>query len=253
MPIRTVASRAVSNAQALAEGFRYSRSLSSARGTNTREPDSGGRLAQYFDEYSEGPGLWKWRHYFPIYERHFARFRGRAVNVTEVGIYSGGSLPMWLDYFGAGAHIYGTDIEDACRAYASDRVDVFIGDQADPAFWKEFLAVVPSIEVFIDDGGHEAHQQIATLKAVLPAISPGGIYLCEDSHGPAHAFHAFVDSLGHALHAVSPGSEPTPFQQHVSSIHRYPLVTVIEKTLLPVPCFEAPKHGTVWEPFLGEV
>jgi hypothetical protein len=33
-------------------------------------------------------------------------------------------------------------------------------------------------------------------------------------------------------------------------VHRYPLATVIEKPGLPVPAFEAPRHGTHWQPFL---
>src|ERR1019366_716162 len=103
-----------------------------------------------------------------IYERHLQRFVGREIHIVEVGIFSGGSLPMWLEYFRAGGHIYGIDIEEACRAYAGDRIEIHIGDQADPTFWAKFLRGVPRVDVLIDDGGHEAHQQIATLKATLP-------------------------------------------------------------------------------------
>ena len=43
------------------------------------------------------------------------RFIGRAVNVVEIGVYSGGSLRMWRDYFGESAVIHGVDIEEECR------------------------------------------------------------------------------------------------------------------------------------------
>jgi hypothetical protein len=247
--LRSAPAKVWANTGALLKGAQYPRGLNTPQGTNITDRDPDGRLARYFEQHTKGPGLWKWRHYFPIYERHFSRFIGHTdLHIVEVGVYSGGSLPMWLDYFGAGAHIYGVDIEDACRVYAGDQIDVFIGDQADPAFWQEFLREVPKVDILIDDGGHEAHQQIATLKAMLPAISPGGVYLCEDSHAAGHPFHAFIDGLGRGLHNVR--QEPSPLQQHITSIHRYPLVTVIEKPLLPVPQFEAPKHGTQWEPFL---
>jgi hypothetical protein len=36
-------------------------------------------LRQYFDNNTEGPGIWKWTHYFDIYHRHFERFIGRDV------------------------------------------------------------------------------------------------------------------------------------------------------------------------------
>jgi hypothetical protein len=193
----------------------------------------------------------KWRHYFPIYERHLARFVGCEVHVVEVGIFSGGSLDMWRGYFGAGARIYGVDIEPACTKYAAERVDVFIGDQGDPAFWEQFLQQVPRVDVLLDDGGHQPHQQIVTLKAMLPALSPGGVYICEDSHGSTHAFHSFVDGLTRRLHSLDLGGHPSPLQQHVASVHRYPFITVIEKPSLPVPRFESERRGSMWEPFLS--
>ena len=54
--------------------------------------NSSSRLLAYFDSVIDGPGVWKSRHYFDIYERHFGRFRFQE-NFTfmEVGIYSGGS------------------------------------------------------------------------------------------------------------------------------------------------------------------
>jgi tRNA G46 methylase TrmB len=37
----------------------------------------------------------KWAHYFPVYERHFARYVGRPVVFVEIGCGEGGSLQMW--------------------------------------------------------------------------------------------------------------------------------------------------------------
>jgi hypothetical protein len=218
-----------------------------------RPADPPGTLEAYFDAHTEGPGLWKWRHYFPIYERHLARFVGRGPQVVEIGIFSGGSLGMWLDYFGEGSHVHGVDIEPACRAHEAGAVSVSIGDQADPGFWKGFLARVPSIDVVIDDGGHAAAQQIATLEALLPRLNPGGVYVCEDIHGRDQAFHAYVDGLARNLHAVGPGSMddgygPTAFQRAIGSVHRYPFVTIIEKRGSELERLVAPKHGTRWEP-----
>jgi hypothetical protein len=124
--------RLFGNARAVRDGYRFARSLQppTAGATLVRPPDN--PLATFFDGHTEGPGLWKWRHYFDIYHRHFAKFVGREVHIVEIGIYSGGSLAMWRHYFGDGARLYGVDIEEACRAYEADDVRVFIGDQADP-------------------------------------------------------------------------------------------------------------------------
>src|SRR5437016_1539396 len=61
-------------------------------------------LRTFFNNYEEGPGIWKWDHYFDIYDRHFAKFRGHDSYLLEIGVYSGGSLKMWRDYLGPKAH-----------------------------------------------------------------------------------------------------------------------------------------------------
>lgn len=93
-------------------------------------------LKEWFQSHREGPGVWKWMHYFEIYHRYFRKFVGKEVHVMEIGVYSGGSLRMWKDYFGPGCRVYGVDIEPACEAYRDDRTEIFIGDQSDPVFWS---------------------------------------------------------------------------------------------------------------------
>ena len=95
-------------------------------------------LQKFVEARREGRGIWKWRHYFDVYEKHFSRFRGQEVHVLEIGVYSGGSLEMWRDYFGPQARIHGVDIEPACRSYANDAVQIHIGDQTDRGFWQRF-------------------------------------------------------------------------------------------------------------------
>lgn len=245
-------------------GQKYARgwaSIDQNRQTAGAAPRAGASnpLREYFDANREGPGIWKWDHYFQIYQRHFGKFVGREVHVVEIGIYSGGSLPMWKAYFGPGCRVYGVDIEEACKAYEGDRTRVFIGDQADRGFWARFRSEVPSVDILIDDGGHTPEQQIVTLEEMLPHLRPGGVYLCEDVHGRRNGFNSYVHGLGARLNAFEPepidrgagiAASATPFQSAVDSIHHYPFVTVIERTDAPVEQFVAPKHGTEWQPFL---
>jgi 23S rRNA U2552 (ribose-2'-O)-methylase RlmE/FtsJ len=214
-------------------------------------------LRTFFESNQEGPGIFKWTHYFDIYERHFSKFLGKTVHVMEVGIYSGGSLRMWRSYFGRNCSVYGVDIEEACKAYADGSTRIFIGDQQDRDFWERVKAEVPPLDILIDDGGHRAEQQIATLEAMLPHLRPGGVYLCEDLHGELNEFNAYVQALTSNLHAFRwpPGasllaSRATSFQNTISGVHFYPYVTVIEKSIKPVSEFVAPKHGTEWQPSL---
>src|SRR5919197_1231492 len=60
-------------------------------------------LAEYFFRNSVRL-IHKWHHYFEIYHRHFARFRGRAPVLIEIGVQHGGALHMWGRYIDDGGH-----------------------------------------------------------------------------------------------------------------------------------------------------
>jgi len=236
-----------------AEGWR----CSTGDQTNTPAPraevplDSRNPLREYFDAHETGRGIWKWTHYFEIYHRHFSKFIGREVHVVEVGVFSGGSLDMWKQYFGSRCHVYGVDIEPACKTYEDERTKIFIGDQADRSFWKDFRNQVRSVDILIDDGGHFPEQQIATLEEMLTHLRPGGVYLCEDVHNLHNPFAAYLGGLVNGINAVhKEAGVPTGFQRDIHSLHFYPYVTVIEKCERPKEELIAPRHGTEWQPFL---
>jgi hypothetical protein len=207
-------------------------------------------------------------HYFDVYHRHFSKFIGREVHVLEIGVYSGGSLRMWRDYFGTNCYIHGVDIEQACKVYENEHTTIDIGDQADRTFWKRFKEMYPVIDVVIDDGGHMPQQQMITVEEMLPHLQPGGVFLCEDVHGEYDMFTPFVQGLAANLNCFvetpAPSSRqsgstphpsvvcpPTRFQAEVCFVHSYPFVTVIEKADFHVDHFAASERGTRWQPFLG--
>ena len=132
-------------------------------------------LWEYFQNHHQGPGIFKWEHYFDIYHRHLSRFVGRHVDVMEIGIFGGGSLAMWRAYLGENSRIYGVDINPACQAYENEHTSIFIGDQESRDFWKVVKQRVPSVDILIDDGGHSPEQQQVTLEEMLPVVRPGGI------------------------------------------------------------------------------
>lgn len=220
-----------------------------------READRRSALADFAERHTVGRGLWKWTHYFDAYERHLAKFVGGEVTVVEIGVYSGGSLEMWRQYFGPRCQIIGVDIAEECRAYAGDQISIEIGDQGDPEFWRGFLQRRRTIDVVIDDGGHQVDQQVATLEAVLPRLSPGGVYICEDVAGVHNPFHDYLAGLSRNLdtwnapQARDSRTIPSAFQKMVASIHRYPYLVVIERAADPPDEFVSPRLGTEWVPF----
>lgn len=153
-------------------------------------------LEGYFDRLKSGPVVWKWRHYFKVYERHLRRFRGTDVHFAEVGIFSGGSLKMWRWYFGEKAVIYGVDLHNKSICENNENCGsprkIFQGDQGSAEFWASFRAQVPRLDVLLDDGAHLPHLQQTTLEELYPHLSQGGVYLTEDLHGPEHPFVDFV-------------------------------------------------------------
>src|SRR4051794_23411268 len=107
-------------------------------------------LEKYFTE-NTGRHIHKWQHYFEIYDRHFSRFRGTDVHIVEIGVFRGGSLQMWKEYFGPRAKIYGIDINPACKELEEEQIEIFIGSQEDRTFLKSFTEKVPRIDILIDD------------------------------------------------------------------------------------------------------
>ncbi len=127
----------------------------------------------------------KWHHYFPIYERHFARYRGRPVRMLEIGVQNGGSAKLFLDWLGPDARLVGVDIDPACRNHTiPGRLDIEIGDQADRAFLERLSAQHGPWDIILDDGGHTANQIIVSFEELFPSLQNGGCYLIEDTHAP---------------------------------------------------------------------
>ena len=223
-------------------------------------PDPSNPLRHYATSLSAGAGLWKWDHYFDAYHSHFERFRGREVHVVEIGVYSGGSLAMWRDYFGARARIYGIDIDPACVDYAGEGVKIFIADQSDRDFWRRFRREVPIVDIVIDDGSHFFNHQIPPLEEMLSHLAPGGVYLCEDISGVFNGMSLYLNAYLQALNEANwrKGMPPlgapelactaSAFQQMVKSIHFYPFIAVLEKHDRPQPLLFGKKHGSEFRP-----
>jgi limonene-1,2-epoxide hydrolase len=209
-------------------------------------------LERFFRQ-NTGRLIHKWHHYFEIYDRHFARFRGQPVQIVEFGVSQGGSLRMWRDYFGAQAQFVGVDINPNCKLFEEPGVRIVIGDQEDRALLRSVAASVPRIDILIDDGGHTMRQQIHTFEELFPRVSDNGVYLIEDLHTSYWAKWGggvrrkgtfieyskdFIDRL-HALLSREPQRlAVSEFTRTVHSLHYYDSVLVIEKRPMQAPTHE---------------
>ncbi len=200
------------------------------------------KFEQFFHNNKENI-INKWDHYFDIYERHFCKYKNRDIVLMEVGVSNGGSINMWLNYFGKNTKIYGVDIDLRCKEFEKKNVEIFIGSQSDLHFLEKIKNKIPKIDILIDDGGHFMNQQITTFNVLFNHIKDDGIYLCEDTHtsywlsfGGGYKRDGtfieysknFIDQLN-AFHSEQRQLIPNDFTRSVDSIHYYDSVLVIHK------------------------
>ena len=184
----------------------------------------------------------KWTHYFPAYERHFARYVDRPVLLIEIGCGEGGSLQMWKRYLGPHAQIVGLDLRPECTAFEERQIAVRIGDQADSAFLDRVLAEFGTPDIVIDDASHIAGPTVAAFRALYPRVDRNGIYVVEDLHtaywpefgGGAKREGTFIElakTLIDEINApLSRGAvTPTEFTHSTVSMHFYDSLLVFER------------------------
>lgn len=138
-----------------------------------------------FDTFSADTNVHKWHHYFDIYTKHFDQYRDRPIKMLEIGVFRGGSLRMWKDYFHPDSTIVGVDIDKTCKDHeiADRNVYVRIGSQADPEFLAEVNDEFGPFDIILDDGSHKTHHQNISFGALFrSALKDGGCYMVEDVH-----------------------------------------------------------------------
>jgi len=126
----------------------------------------------------------KHAHFYNIYSEHFAPFQNRPVRLLEIGVYNGGSLYMWRNFFEKAEKIVGIDIDPYCKRWTDRDENIFveIGDQVDAEFLKYINDEYGPFDIIIDDGGHENNQVIQSFKILFPLLSNEGIYVIEDTY-----------------------------------------------------------------------
>jgi hypothetical protein len=142
-----------------------------------------GKLHKYFLNNS-GKNLHKWIHYFDIYEKHFNYYANKPIVMFEIGVFEGGSLDMWKDYFGPDSIIVGIDINPDCvKNNDPDRgVFVEIGNQSDVNFLQSVIDKYGRPDIVLDDGSHIMHDLINTFNYLYYQTKENGVYLVEDLH-----------------------------------------------------------------------
>ncbi|HQR08765.1 MAG TPA: class I SAM-dependent methyltransferase [Gemmatales bacterium] len=120
--------------------------------------------------------------YLEVYDRLFEHLVQQPIKLLEVGIYHGGSMRLWRDYFPNG-QIVGVDLNIADNLKSEERIQIFQGSQDD----GEFLHRVASqtapegFDIIIDDASHLGSLTKQTFWHLFDQhLKPGGLYIIED-------------------------------------------------------------------------
>lgn len=124
----------------------------------------------------------KHQFYLNNYERHFRFIFQQPIKLLELGIFRGGSLLLWRDFFQYG-HIVGLDLNHVAIDDPTGRISVYQGDQRDLRLLDRIATecAPDGFDIIIDDASHIAEfTKISFWHLFDNYLKPGGHYVIED-------------------------------------------------------------------------
>ena len=197
-------------------------------------------LWNYF-ENNTGKKITKWKHYFPVYEKHFGLIRNKPIKILEIGVLNGGSLEMWRYYFPE-ATIVGIDIDPNCKQHEQEGINIRVGDQTDEKFLQSLIDEFGDFDLIIDDGSHHVNHVNKTFQFLFSKLANDGIYFIEDTHAAYWSSHGgsitapesinnvakeMIDSIN-ADHARGQ-KQPDYFTKNIKCMSVYDSIIVFDK------------------------
>ena len=186
----------------------------------------------------------KWWHYFEVYHTFFQKYINRDVKILEIGVYKGGSLQMWKDYFGEKAVVIGVDIDTDCKKFEEKNIHICIGSQADRDFLVKVSEQWGPFDIVLDDGSHEVAHQILTFETLFPLLNEDGVFLCEDCHSSYSARYGgefrkkdtfieysknFADCVNSQFVNLDKIKSLPSYADSIKACHYYDSMVVVEK------------------------
>ena len=123
--------------------------------------------------------------YLPLYQALLASKRDTARNVLEVGIYNGGSIKLWSEFF-TNATVYGVDVMPESYVWEEiknkENIRLLTGTDAyDQTILKtHFVEKNIKFDFVLDDGPHSLETQRKFIQMYLPLLAEDGILIIED-------------------------------------------------------------------------
>lgn len=137
-------------------------------------------------------------HYGDFYEPFFEKYKGRHVNMLEIGVHHGYSMLAHDEYFGGEVDIYGIDIiMDNVEFKPEDHpnLHLVLGNSTDPMVYSKLAN--EKFDIIIDDGSHFHEDMVRDLSMYSKLLADGGTYIIEDLHCDFDTY--FNDDSNHEL------------------------------------------------------
>jgi cephalosporin hydroxylase len=123
--------------------------------------------------------------YLPLYQKLLISKKETAKNILEIGIYSGGSIKLWNDFF-TNATVYGLDIMNIDNVWEEIKNNEKIilhtsSDAYDNNFFNtNFLNKKILCDFILDDGPHSLESMKQFIKLYSQILTSDGILIIED-------------------------------------------------------------------------
>jgi hypothetical protein len=124
--------------------------------------------------------------YLGVYENIMSSKKYSAKNVLEIGVYRGGSIQLWYNYF-PNATIHGLDIWPADKyskvnIFNNPRIKLYTPLNAydENAFKRNFLDKNIKFDVLVDDGPHFLETMKTFVRMYSQIMADDGILIVED-------------------------------------------------------------------------
>lgn len=113
-----------------------------------------------------------------FYDSEFLKYKNQKISLFEIGVYHGGSLILWDEYF-SDCKILGVDIKERKVLQNIEDCKNVTFKIAD-AYQKDFSDTLDSFDILIDDGPHTLESQCKFLELYCDKIKKGGVLIIED-------------------------------------------------------------------------
>jgi len=168
--------------------------------------------------------------YLGVYESLMSPKKYSAKNILEIGVWKGGSIKLWYDYF-PNANVYGLD---SLLANQTSLVDIFnkprihlytpIDAYNEDFFKTNFLDKNIKFDVLIDDGPHYLECMKTFVRMYSQVMSEDGILIVEDLEYLEWADVLRNETPDHLKHYIK------VYDLRSISIHQNSILFIIDKS-----------------------